>query len=217
MAQPVTTVNTPSRGVRRTSRQVSNLGPADSLTSLILIDDAGVIYEVSNLGDAKFRIRGDGRLWFGQAATNPASPVDGDFWYDGAVFKYRSGGVTFTLGSSYGLSSYTATTTATLVVGQPVVASVTGVSPANASTAYDAIGLSAAGYSAASTATILTDGAVVSSPDWTSLTGSPDLTIGLNYLVTNAGGLATTAGDTIVVVGQAVSARAIRVAVRVIL
>lgn len=217
MAIPVTTVTSPNRGVKRTSKQVSNLGPADGVTSLILIDDHGILYEVSNLGAQKYKIKGDGRVWFASAPSNPSNPEDGDFWFDGSVYSYRAGGLTFVLGGSNGASAFSATTSANLVAGQPVIAVGGGVSPANAVTAYDIVGVSAGAYSASSVATILTDGAIVTAANWTALTGSAALTIGSNYLLTDAGGLALTMGTTIVVVGQAVTTTALKVGVRVIL
>ena len=121
MAIPVTTVTSPSRGVKRTSKQVSNLGPVDGVTSLILIDDHGILYEVSNLGNQKYKIKGDGRAWFATAPTDPSNPEDGDFWFDGSVYSFRAGGLTFRLGGS-GASSFSATTSSNLVAGQPVIA-----------------------------------------------------------------------------------------------
>lgn len=69
-----------SDGRLRLGDAASAAGPADEFSSLIAIDDDGVIARDSNQGAPRFERKGDGRVWLRIIPGNPTSPVSGDLF-----------------------------------------------------------------------------------------------------------------------------------------
>jgi hypothetical protein len=109
-------------------------------------------------------------------------------------------------------SSYTVTANETVAVGQPIYISASdtvNLADASLSSTANVLGLVSVGASASNTATVLSEGSV-NQADWTSVTGTTNLTPGSVYYLSGTTGKMTTTkptsgGDIIIQLGTAVS------------
>lgn len=189
---------TPARGIRNISNLVSTSGVAETTTTLVTVDDGAVLDEWRNQGVLTHQIKGDGRHWFKVLLAPPASPVDGDVWFEdtgvtGIMLMVQTSSGTLQIPAGDGSLEVTAATA--LLQGHAVRATATGLQYAaavQASEQYRIVGIVAEDTLIATDATVLTNGDHIELSDWTLLTGALNLVPGATYWLSATPGRYTT-------------------------